>query len=158
MSLAPMTVGLPHAAVIAAMQNACFPEDPWSAASIMGLMASPGTSAMVIPDGGFVLYRLAGDEAEVLALGVVPARRRRGLGRRLVIGVREDAGRRGAVAVFLEVAEDNAAARALYGDCGFAPVGRRPDYYRRDSGRMAALILRAEPLFGSSTLLTGASS
>ena len=41
--------------------------------------------------------------------------------------------------IFLEVAEDNQAARALYKKLGFVPVGRRPGYYRRANGRMAAI-------------------
>jgi ribosomal-protein-alanine N-acetyltransferase len=45
--------------------------------------------------------------------------------------------------VLLEVAEDNEAAIALYIEAGFARVGRRPAYYRREGGaRVAALQLR----------------
>ena len=49
-----------------------------------------------------------------------------------------DARARGASEAFLEVAEDNRAARALYARGGWAPVGRRPGYY----GGGDALILR----------------
>ena len=46
-------------------------------------------------------------------------------------------------AIFLEVGEDNPAAIALYRAAGFGQVGRRPGYYRRkDTGRIAALIMR----------------
>ncbi len=55
-------------------------------------------------------------------------------------------------ALFLEVAEDNAAARALYELHDFRPVGRRPDYYRmRDGSTVAALTMRRDltkPPFG----------
>ena len=48
----------------------------------------------------------------------------------------------GAVRLFLEVAEDNAAARALYDRAGFRPIGRRKAYYARpDGGRTDALVL-----------------
>jgi ribosomal-protein-alanine N-acetyltransferase len=51
--------------------------------------------------------------------------------------------RAGARPVLLEVAEDNPAAIALYGNTGFAVVGRRPAYYRRQIGpAVAALALR----------------
>lgn len=40
----------------------------------------------------------------------------------------------GATRLFLEVAEDNAAARALYDRLGFEPAGRRPRYYSRPNG------------------------
>lgn len=49
---------------------------------------------------------------------------------------------RGAKTMFLEVAEDNHAARALYQNFGFAMVGRRPGYYaRKEQTAMDALIL-----------------
>ena len=44
--------------------------------------------------------------------------------------------------IFLEVAEDNWAARRLYAAIGFAPVGRRRNYYRRGQGFVAALTMR----------------
>ena len=48
--------------------------------------------------------------------------------------------------MFLEVAEDNRAARALYAAAGFASVGRRPAYYARPGAAdaVAALILRRD--------------
>jgi ribosomal-protein-alanine N-acetyltransferase len=52
-----------------------------------------------------------------------------------------DARAAGAAAMFLEVAESNAAARALYGGLGFAPVGRRPRYY--ENGEDALVLRRA---------------
>lgn len=49
----------------------------------------------------------------------------------------------GADAIFLEVAEDNPGAIALYRSTGFETVGRRPDYYPRKSRPpVAALIMR----------------
>ena len=49
---------------------------------------------------------------------------------------------RGATRVFLEVAEDNLAARALYERTGFVEAGRRPGYYAAaDGGRRDALLL-----------------
>ena len=50
----------------------------------------------------------------------------------------------GVSVLFLEVAEDNAAAKALYDRCGFTPIGKRPAYYRREGGRVAALTFRKD--------------
>jgi ribosomal-protein-alanine N-acetyltransferase len=50
-----------------------------------------------------------------------------------------DAARRGAREMFLEVAEGNAAARALYAGLGAAEAGRRRRYYPDGSD---ALVLR----------------
>ncbi|MFA4893699.1 GNAT family N-acetyltransferase, partial [Brevundimonas sp.] len=53
-----------------------------------------------------------------------------------------EAAARGARRLFLEVAEDNEAARALYGRAGFSEAGRRPRYYARaDGSRRDALLL-----------------
>ena len=50
--------------------------------------------------------------------------------------------RAGAVRLFLEVAEDNVAARALYERAGFGQIGRRKAYYAApDGGRTDALVL-----------------
>ena len=55
------------------------------------------------------------------------------------------ASRRGeARKVFLEVAEDNAAARALYAKLGFQEIGRRRAYYKRPGGAVDALTLGLE--------------
>jgi len=73
---------------------------------------------------------------------VLPAWRRRGIGRALLDSVVAEAQRRRAGSLVLEVATENAPARLLYAACGFAQVGRRPRYYRRADGRADALILR----------------
>lgn len=90
---------------------------------------------------GFIMSRLAADEAEILSVAIAPARRGRGLSRPLLeFHLRTLAGR-GAGAVFLEVAENNAPACRLYSRAGFHQVGRREAYY---SGGAAALVLRRD--------------
>lgn len=143
-------VGVPYASVIAAVQNACFPDEMWSAPAIAAMMDSPGTFAFLaggVDAPGFVLARVAGEDAEILALGVSETARRQGLARRLLDAAIREAFARGATAMFLEVAEDNEPARRLYAGAGFQAVGRRPAYYRRRDGRVAAVILRW-PAFG----------
>jgi [ribosomal protein S18]-alanine N-acetyltransferase len=94
---------------------------------------------------GFILSRIAGDEAEILSVAVKRARRRCGIAHALLaLHLRRLAGL-GARAVFLEVDEDNAAARRLYDRAGFREVGKRPGYYRPDRGAPAtALVLRRD--------------
>lgn len=133
--------------VLAVLQQACFPDDHWSAEFIGSLIGQPGTFAFLAVHGdddplGFALARVVAEDAEILTIGVRPDARRSGLGRRLVDEAVDRATRLGATALFLEVAEDNAAARALYAAADFAPVGRRPGYYKRPDGRVAALVLR----------------
>ena len=89
--------------------------------------------------GGFVLARVVADEAEILTLAVDPPSQGQGAGRRLLQAAMDDSRRRGAMAMFLEVAPSNAAALALYSRAGFVQVGRRPRYY---PGGGDALVLR----------------
>jgi [ribosomal protein S18]-alanine N-acetyltransferase len=92
---------------------------------------------------GFILSRLAADEAEILSVAVTSSRRGRGLARRLLdLNLRRLAGL-GTYAVFLEVDEGNVPARRLYQRAGFRDVGRREGYYSAGKGA-AALILRRD--------------
>lgn len=132
--------------VVAALQQACFPDDPWDEASVASLVCGPGGFAVLalrdrVPVG-FVMARVAAEDSEILAIGVLPAGRRRGVGRRLVDAALAGSRDLGATALFLEVAEDNEAARTLYKAAGFFSVGRRPGYYKRKDGPVAALVLR----------------
>lgn len=133
--------------VVAALQQACFPEDPWDEASVATLTAPPAGFAVIALDVqdqpvGFVMARVAAEDAEILAIGVLPPARRGGVGRLLVEAAVAKSRDLGATALFLEVAEDNQAAWTLYKACGFFSVGRRPGYYKRPDGRIAALVLR----------------
>lgn len=69
------------------------------------------------------------------------ASRRAGAGAALLGALMAEAARRGASEAFLEVAESNAAARALYGRIGATEVGRRRRYY---PGGADALVLRVD--------------
>jgi ribosomal protein S18 acetylase RimI-like enzyme len=87
----------------------------------------------VLPDGaplGYLLGWWVVDELEVLALGVLPAARRKGVGRALLehalAVTRAGGGRR----VTLEVGRGNAAARRLYEAAGFSVFNVRTGYYR----------------------------
>ena len=95
--------------------------------------------------GGFILSRLVAGEAEILSVAVATQRRGRGLARALLnLHLRRLAGL-GACAVFLEVDEDNTAARRLYSRAGFREVGRRSGYYQQNGGPSAtALVLRRD--------------
>jgi len=140
------------AAACAAIHKTAFAH-PWSAGEFANLLASPTTLASAALDPatarlrGFVLSRLAADEAEILTVAVDPTLRGYGVGRDLM---REHLGRAtlsGARAIFLEVDPDNVAAIALYRRFGFRDVGRRPGYYRRgDDGPPAAAIVMRKDL------------
>ncbi|HEV2082312.1 MAG TPA: GNAT family N-acetyltransferase [Brevundimonas sp.] len=130
----------PDPARLADLHAAAF-DVPWSADALKTLIERPGAVLEAEADG-FVLIQVAGDEAEVITLAVHPRARRRGVGRRLMAQGVSRTQAFGAARLFLEVAEDNAAARALYAALGFTEAGRRPRYYARTGGpHVDALLL-----------------
>ena len=147
--------GVADVAILAALHAGCF-EEAWSPQSMLEVMGSPGVRAWmalvaaprnVAPGGalpvGFAIARAVTDEAELLSIGVLEKYRRQGLATQLLAQVVEFVAGRGVEKLFLEVAEDNPGAQALYLAHGFSRVGRRPEYYRgRDGNATAALTLR----------------
>jgi [ribosomal protein S18]-alanine N-acetyltransferase len=122
---------------------------PWSTEEVAALIASSSTLAAAALDPangrlrGFVLSRLAADEAEILTIAVEAAARGKGVGRALLVENLRQAANAGAKAMFLEVERANAPATALYKRLGFVAVGERPGYYRRDGGaRETAIVMR----------------
>ena len=122
--------------------------EAWSALQLAGSLGQPGSFARQALDNhnvaaGFTLCRVAGPEVELLLIAVDPRHRGQGFGRLLLETVCNDAYRRGASDLFLEVRENNDAARALYRRAGFVDVGRRADYYAGSTGdRYAAITMR----------------
>jgi ribosomal-protein-alanine N-acetyltransferase len=94
---------------------------------------------------GFIMSRLAAGEAEILSVAVSASYRRKGLARRMLnlhMGRLTGIGTR---VLFLEVDEDNTAARRLYRRAGFTEAGRREGYYTAADGKRAtALVLRRD--------------
>jgi ribosomal-protein-alanine N-acetyltransferase len=130
----------PDAPALAALHARAFGEaDRWGADAIRLMLELPGAFALHLPDRGFILARVAADEAEILTLAVAADARRQGHGARLLAQAMAAAAARGAAAMFLEVAAANHAARALYAAAGFGPAGRRQRYYADGDD---ALILR----------------
>lgn len=136
-----------HAEDIARCHGGLF-ETPWDTAAIQGLLAHPGSTALIARLGhpqqvvGFILAQLAADEAEILSFGVAKDFQRNGIGKKLLDGLSRAAKRAEAKRLFLEVADDNIPALVLYSRSGFKEVGRRKGYYQRANGANAdALVL-----------------
>lgn len=116
------------------IHHACFTAPrPWSASEIAELLAQTGVFLTEAPSG-FAMARVIADEAEILTVAVDPKTRRRGIGRQLMSDLIAEAAERGAASLFLEVAETNTAARALYDTLGFRQTGRRKGYFHHPDG------------------------
>lgn len=130
-----------HAEVLAAIHRAAFPRaESWSRDVMLLQLEVPSTFGLVHSLGGVILGRVAADEAEILTLAVDPEQRRRGIGSALLRAAMDRAASLGAVAMFLEVAVTNKAARAMYAAHGFTEAGVRRHYYTDGTD---ALILRS---------------
>jgi ribosomal-protein-alanine N-acetyltransferase len=140
--------GLSSAPLIAALTGTAT-DDPWSTETLAKILALPRSFGLIAHGAGqplgFLLAQCAAGESEIINLAVAPDARRQGIGEALVAGAMARARAEGARTMFLEVADDNAAARALYDLKEFVQVGIRPDYYRRGPvNHVDALILRRE--------------
>ena len=108
--------------------------DPWPERAFRDALGDPGLVFLVASDGesavGYVIGWFVAGEGEIANLAVAPAVRGRGIGGALLDAALALGSGVGTEAVFLEVRESNAAARALYRSRGFEVVGRRQGYYR----------------------------
>ena len=129
---------------MAALHARAFPDSPWSAAEFARLTQARGMVWMVNRDKtGLAFVQYVPPEAELLTLAVDPAARRRGVATDLLRDLFSVLPSVKVDTLFLEVAEDNAAACALYLGESFDLVGRRAGYYARaGTPAVDALIMR----------------
>ncbi|MEN9816303.1 MAG: hypothetical protein RLZ32_183 [Gemmatimonadota bacterium] len=121
-------------ATVGAIEAVAF-SDPWSPEAFQALLGKPQVAWTVAAasDGsvvGYCILLLAGSEGDVANIATAPGWRGRGVAHLLLAEACRTARQRGGEALFLEVREGNAPARALYARHGFQPVGRRRAYYR----------------------------
>jgi ribosomal-protein-alanine N-acetyltransferase len=114
----------------------CFGE-AWTRSQCAGILPMYGVSLTMAEQGGrpvgFALVRAVADEAELLLLAVDPAEQRRGIGQALLDNFIASALAGGGHRLHLEVRDGNPALE-LYHASGFAPAGRRRNYYHGPGG------------------------
>ncbi|MCF8479247.1 MAG: GNAT family N-acetyltransferase [Rhodospirillum sp.] len=147
----PIPIALAHGPLLEALHDAAFSprgERGWTTEEFLTLVGMEGVFGFIAvapgaePEAlGFVLARAVAGEGEILTIATRPDRCRRGVGSLLLKRTLAECVRWGAETLFLEVAEDNAPARALYEGRGFVFQGRRKGYYRRGAKRIDALVL-----------------
>lgn len=150
-----LRLGLADLDEIVAIENASY-ANPWSRESFLSeLTRLPYSrvwgSRLAGADGeaggepgaltGFAVVWVITDEAHLANLAVAPSLRRRGHARALMHAALDDARRRAARFMLLEVRAGNAAAITLYREFGFQDYGRRPKYYEDGED---ALLMRAD--------------
>ena len=114
----------------------------WTGPRIAGHVRAAGSVVLVGQCGrriiAFAVMRFGEEEAHLDLLAVRPRYRRIGVGRRLVEWLEKSALVAGVSVIYLEVRENNRAARAFYEAMGYSRVRQLPGYYR---GRETAVCM-----------------
>lgn len=117
---------------IAEIERLCF-TTPWSEEAFASQLTSNPVFKALIVDGDIAGYAIIDTqilpESELFNIAVSPEYRGKGLSKLLMDSALEDARKRGAETVLLEVRASNAAAIALYEKYGFVQNGVRKGYY-----------------------------
>ncbi len=114
--------------------------DAW----LFSLGPTPGEAA--VDPCGYALLMWAPDEVHLLNITVAPALQGRGVGAAMLHWLLDDAARRGAGRMLLEVRPSNAIAISLYESRGFTRIGMRRGYYPAAAGQREDAIVMALPL------------
>jgi ribosomal-protein-alanine N-acetyltransferase len=109
-------------------------DQPWPPRVFFDELAKDNREYLVVTNGdsGIIGYGgllMADDDAHITTLAIAPEARGRQLGKRLMLALVNQALGAGARHLTLEVRLSNSSAQGLYELFGFAPVGRRKNYY-----------------------------
>jgi [ribosomal protein S18]-alanine N-acetyltransferase len=126
------------------LERRLFPVDAWPMQMFFDELAQIDTRRYVVAEADGKIVAYAGlmciePIADVQTIAVVPEFEGRGIGSAILTELIEEARRRGAVEVLLEVRADNPRAQALYVRFGFEQIHVRRRYYRDGTD---ALIMR----------------
>ena len=119
-------------AEIAKLEAECF-STPWTKGMLDGSVNSANFYGLVEEEEGSIVAYVGSSfdfwEAEVLLVCVKPSHRRRGIAEGLLKDIISHYKKLNKETIFLEVAESNAAAQALYFKLGFKKIAVREKYY-----------------------------
>lgn len=118
---------------IAALEQECFESDAWNSRMLAESYLNERFFGVCLKEDGFVTayggISVVEDEAELQLIATAEMYRRCGRGRKVLDDLMEEAKRRGAKKIFLEVRVSNASAMLLYLKAGFVGIYVRSRYY-----------------------------
>jgi ribosomal-protein-alanine N-acetyltransferase len=118
------------------IERQCFSK-PWTKKMLLEELSNSAFVALgYFSEGalsGFVGFWIIIDEAHIANVAVLPALRRRGIGKALVAALVEYAKNLNCTGLTLEVRRTNTAAVSLYEQTGFKTEGVRPLYYENST-------------------------
>lgn len=126
------------------VERAAYPY-PWTLGNFRDCLESGYSCWVAEVDGvlmGYYVLIVVVGEAHILNCCVSPTSQGLGYGRRIMLGLLDNARDLGAEVVFLEVRPSNTAALRLYEGLGFEHIAVRRGYYPADQGAEDALVMR----------------
>ena len=129
---------------VAELEKICF-RTPWSYNSLLGELSNEVAYYVVAVDEekdlvvGYAGTWIMFDESHMTNIAVDPDYRKQGIARAMILKLMEEALRKGAERMTLEVRENNHSAQRLYASLDFAYAGTRKRYYT-DTGENALIL------------------
>ena len=117
----------------------------WSEAEFSAML-SASNALSVTCEAGFAVGQVILDEAELFLIMIEPEHRKQGVGHRILALFEQQAFQNTVRRIILEVADTNAAARALYSANGYQQIAVRKNYYTFPNGSHADAIVMEKHL------------
>ena len=122
-----------HLDALAQLEQICF-SHPWSREALGEELSNPAAVFLVAVEEdailGYAGMHVVCGEGYIDNIGVFPAARRKGVGRRLIESLIDWMEHHDGIFLTLEVRPSNEAAVLLYQSAGFQEVGRRKGFYQ----------------------------
>lgn len=135
---------------VEALERRLFPVDAWPVQMFFDELSQPETRRYVVAEAAGRIVAYAGlmciePIADVQTIAVVPEFEGQGIGSAVLTELIEEARRRRAADVLLEVRADNPRAQQLYLRFGFEQIHVRPRYYRDGTDALIMRLPLTEP-------------
>lgn len=129
---------------VASLEKEIFP-DPWSEQALTESFEQKHTLLLVAYEDhlliGYLILYYALEDGEIARIAVIPEKRRRGVGARLLLELENLCELNGITKLLLDVRESNTGAISFYKDYGFTEDGIRRKFYA-DPSEDAVLMSR----------------
>jgi ribosomal-protein-alanine N-acetyltransferase len=122
-----------HIGEVAELEAELFPDDRWSVEQFWSELAQPTRSYVVVTESnriiGYAGLFVVAPQSDVQTIAVRSDSQGKGVGAALLAALLDEAARRGAAEILLEVRSDNEAAVSMYTRHGFERISHRRGYY-----------------------------
>ncbi|MDE0975322.1 MAG: ribosomal protein S18-alanine N-acetyltransferase [Candidatus Nanopelagicales bacterium] len=119
--------------VVDALEQALFPQDPWSIDQWWRELAQLHNYYFVVESAGelcgYAGLSISGSDADLQTIGISDSFQRQGIGRKLLDQLVDLSRDLGVTYIFLEVRSDNTSALSMYSSFGFVEISKRARYY-----------------------------